>query len=327
MSRYHRLLRLRSLLVAAPLAMLVACGSSGGTEATATSGPVYGPATPAATTVGTAPADRLPTATGAIGEKPVLTFPSTPPPPALQRQILVQGTGPAVQSGDLLIANYYGAIWGSATPFDNSYDKKKAASFSIGTGNVVKGWDVGLVGVPTGSRVMLTLSPSDGYGLAGNPDAGISGTDTLVFVIDVLHTLGPNQFGQADAVVQPAPANAPIVTGAPGTTPSLTIPAGLAEPTEPKTDVIALGTGAPVAYGTIYLQYAVYDWTGAEQGDSWSQGGPQEVELTESLTQLQGLVGVPVGSRVLLQLPADAESGAPASAFVIDVLYQAPAVA
>ena len=325
MPRYHRL---TSLLVAAPLALLVACGSSGGTDAAATSGPVYGPATPAATTLGTAPADQLPTATGKIGEKPTLTFPSTPPPPGVQRAFLVEGTGPEVQQGDLLVANYYGAVWGSATPFDNSYDKKKAASFTIGTGAVVPGWDLALVGVPVGSRVLLTLSPSDGYGLAGNESAGISGTDTLVFVIDVLQTLGADQFGQADAVVQPAPANAPIVTGAPGTEPSLTIPAGLAEPTEPKTDVLATGTGAPVTYGLVYLQYAVWSWAdGTQQGASWTQGGPQEVEITESLTQLAGLIGVPVGSRVLLQLPADAESGSPASAFVIDVLYQAPPVA
>ena len=43
-----------------------------------------------------------------------------------------------------------------------------------------------LVGVPVGSRVMLSLPPADGYGSAGNESAGIKGTDTLVFVVDIV---------------------------------------------------------------------------------------------------------------------------------------------
>jgi len=143
-------------------------------------------------------------------------------------------------------------------------------------------------------------------------------------VVDVLNSLGVNQFGQSDAVVQPAPVNAPAVAGAPGAEPSLTIPAGLAEPTVPTADVLALGTGAPVTYGTVYLQYGVWDWTGIAQGSSWEQSGPQEVELTDALSQLQGLVGVPVGSRVLLRLPGNAADGTPASAIVVDILYATP---
>ena len=56
----------------------------------------------------------------------------------------------------------------------------------IGEGQVIPGWDTGLVGQTVGSRVMLVIPPADGYGSAGDSQAGIKGTDTLVFVVDIL---------------------------------------------------------------------------------------------------------------------------------------------
>ena len=53
-------------------------------------------------------------------------------------------------------------------------------------GGVIAGWDEGLVGQTVGSQVLLVIPPEQGYGSEGNPDAGISGTDTLVFVVDIL---------------------------------------------------------------------------------------------------------------------------------------------
>ena len=318
-------MRRRSFLAATPLVLLAACGSTPTTPVNANpTGSVYGPTTPAATIAGSAlPANELPTATGAFGEKPTITFPTSGPPPKLQRAIITEGTGAAVVSGDQLVANYLGIVWGGTTAFDNSYDRNKPSVFQIGTGAVVKGWDVGLVGLKVGTRVMLTLSPSDGYGAAGNSGAGIKGTDTLVFVIDIVDTLGKTRFGQADAVVQPTPANAPLVTGAPGTAPTLTIPAGLPEPTATKVDIIALGTGAPLVEGDVYLQYAAYDWRGAAQGATWDTTGPSKVTLSKTnLPQLADLIGIPVGSRIVLQLAADTANSTPASAFVMDIIYQ-----
>ena len=52
-------------------------------------------------------------------------------------------------------------------------------------GQVIKGWDNGLVGQKVGSRVLLVIPPAEGYGTAGSPPK-ISGTDTLVFVVDIL---------------------------------------------------------------------------------------------------------------------------------------------
>ena len=50
----------------------------------------------------------------------------------------------------------------------------------------ISGWDEGLVGKPVGSQMLLVIPPDKGYGAAGSPQAGIKGTDTLVFVVDIL---------------------------------------------------------------------------------------------------------------------------------------------
>ena len=55
----------------------------------------------------------------------------------------------------------------------------------IGQKQVIKAWDDQLVGKPVGSRVLLVVPPADGYGAAGSPPK-IKGTDTLVFVVDIL---------------------------------------------------------------------------------------------------------------------------------------------
>ena len=60
------------------------------------------------------------------------------------------------------------------------------AQFPIGAGQVIAGWDQGLVGKTVGSQLLMVIPPDQGYGAAGNAQAGIKGTDTLVFVVDIL---------------------------------------------------------------------------------------------------------------------------------------------
>ncbi|MBX9245022.1 FKBP-type peptidyl-prolyl cis-trans isomerase [Actinotalea ferrariae] len=131
--------------------------------------------------------NTLPTASGSFGDKPVLTFPDTPAPTELGVQVISQGTGELVESGDDIEVNYYGQVWGGRM-FDNSYDRGSSISFPIGVGAVIGGWDEGLVGQAVGSRVLLSIPPHLGYGERGMPQAGIGGTDTLVFVVDIIGT-------------------------------------------------------------------------------------------------------------------------------------------
>jgi peptidylprolyl isomerase len=116
-----------------------------------------------------------------------LDFAGTPKPTKkLQSATLIQGEGETVEKGQLLVVNYLGQVYGGKKPFDESYSTGQPASFPIGTGGVIPGWDKALVGQKLGSRVMLSIPPEDGYGKAGNEQAGIKGTDTLYFVVDLL---------------------------------------------------------------------------------------------------------------------------------------------
>jgi peptidylprolyl isomerase len=128
----------------------------------------------------------LPTVSGGLTTKPVIAIPKTAAPTALSTTTLIQGTGPVTASGDELVVQYLGQIWATGKEFDSSWGRDEPAGFSIGVGEVIPGWDKALVGVKVGSRLLLVVPPADGYGAAGESDAGISATDTLVFVVDIL---------------------------------------------------------------------------------------------------------------------------------------------
>jgi peptidylprolyl isomerase len=115
-----------------------------------------------------------------------LDFTGTPKPDGkLHSAALIEGEGAAVQSGQTITVDYLGQVYAAKKPFDESYSKEPA-SFAIGTGGVIPGWDKTLVGAKVGSRMILAIPPEDGYGAEGNESAGIKGTDTLYFVVDIL---------------------------------------------------------------------------------------------------------------------------------------------
>jgi len=98
---------------------------------------------------------------------------------------LIKGDGAVVKKGQTLTVDYLGQVYNAKQPFDESYSKEPA-EFPIGVGQVITGWDKRLVGRTVGSRVILEIPPAEGYGKEGNEAAGIKGTDTLFFVIDIL---------------------------------------------------------------------------------------------------------------------------------------------
>jgi FKBP-type peptidyl-prolyl cis-trans isomerase len=130
----------------------------------------------------------LPTVTAGGGANgPTITIPSGVTPPAtLQVKPLIQGTGPVVKQGQDIAVQYTGVIWRTGQVFGSSWQSKTPLTTPIGDGQVIKGWDTGLVGQTVGSRVLLVVPPADGYGSAGQSQVGINGTDTLVFVVDIL---------------------------------------------------------------------------------------------------------------------------------------------
>ena len=134
------------------------------------------------------PAPGLPTVSVEPGQQATITMPKNPKAPTKTiRQPLIEGTGPKVESGQTVRVAYTGAVLSTGKVFDSSAKTpQKYFETVIGKQQVIKGWDSTIVGSTVGSRLLLLVPPADGYGAAGQPQAGIKGTDTLVFVVDIL---------------------------------------------------------------------------------------------------------------------------------------------
>lgn len=324
------MLRLRSRPLALPLlalgtlgiVVLAACGGSSGGSATSTTSASPSP-------VGTA-AGPVPTVTGAFGAKPKITMPKADPADALVTKTLVTGDGATVQSGDLLVADYVGVTWDDGKQFDSSFDRGAPSAFPIGVGQVIQGWDQALVGQTVGSRVVVAVPPSLGYGEAGQADAGISGDDTLVFVVDIVGTYPENPTTQAKATSTDADLSGlPQVTGFPGQQPQITVPDGTEPPQAVTTVVLATGDGPKVTAGSfVIVHYEAVSWDNQSLGSTWSQKRPQGVSvgLAASPSPFDKMVGMTVGTRFLLMVPP--QSGGTAAtdtaAAVVDIVDTIP---
>jgi peptidylprolyl isomerase len=270
----------------------------------------------------------LPSVSGKYGEKPkVKADTKVKPGTKLRSSVLVEGKGPKVAKGDLLVADYLGSVYATNKVFDNSYDRGQPAGFEIGTGKVIKGWDETLVGVKAGSRVLIVIPPAKGYGKEGNTEAGIKGTDSLVFVVDVIKSYGKDATKSDDSStpVTGLPASLPKVVGTPGTAPTITVAKGTTPPKAAAATVIDKGTGKPVTKGKlVVVQYTAVNFANEPLDTTWEARVPRGfgVGIEGRATPFDELVGIPVGSRVLLLLPAQ-QGGDPKKdsvAVVIDIV-------
>jgi peptidylprolyl isomerase len=148
------------------------------------------PASPAplktATGTTVAPLPGFPTVKFSTAGDPTVTIPKTAQPTKLEEETLIQGKGKKVPSDSNVIVNYQLVLWrtGKVVSGNDTYSGDQTATFN--TGEVVAGFKQAIEGHAVGSRVVVIIPPALGYGSAGSPDAGIKGTDDLVFVIDIL---------------------------------------------------------------------------------------------------------------------------------------------
>jgi FKBP-type peptidyl-prolyl cis-trans isomerase len=93
------------------------------------------------------------------------------------------GQGPEVKSNDTITVHYSGTLT-NGQKFDSSYDRNQPFETQIGVGQVIQGWDQGLLGMKAGGKRRLTIPPELGY---GNQDMGsIPPNSTLIFEIELL---------------------------------------------------------------------------------------------------------------------------------------------
>jgi len=133
------------------------------------------------------PPKDLPSVKVQEGKAATITIPQGEKPPTKTvGQLLIEGKGKKVEAGQTVRVTYTGALWKNGKNFDSSANSPEGYFETvIGQKQVITAWDTQLVGKPVGSRVLLVVPPKDGYGAAGSPPK-ISGTDTLVFVVDIL---------------------------------------------------------------------------------------------------------------------------------------------
>lgn len=93
------------------------------------------------------------------------------------------GTGSAVVKGDTAEVNYLGTLL-NGQKFDSSYDRGQTFSFKVGDGQVIQGWDEGLVGMKVGGKRKLTIPAAMAYG--SQAVGGIPANSPLVFEIELV---------------------------------------------------------------------------------------------------------------------------------------------
>ena len=107
------------------------------------------------------------------------------PPGELVVEDIVVGDGPEAAAGQPVEVHYVGHAWSDGSKFDASWDRGQTFGFRLGSGQVIQGWDQGVVGMRLGGRRRLTIPPDMAYGPSGA--GGVIGPDeTLVFVVDLL---------------------------------------------------------------------------------------------------------------------------------------------
>ena len=187
---------MRRYLLALPLLIFVlgvaACGSSSdeGSPTPTIQPPTPEPteaatdtATPAAASGGSSSGGSV-KVTGKLGAKPKIAVPGGDPPTKLVIKDIKKGTGPAAKAGQTVTVQYDGVLFKDGKQFDASWDHGQPFSFPLGAGQVIPGWDQGLVGMKKGGRRVLTIPPDLAYGPNGSPPA-IGPNETLVFVVDM----------------------------------------------------------------------------------------------------------------------------------------------
>ena len=118
-------------------------------------------------------------------QRPHIPKPTGSPPRRLVKEDLVKGKGAPAKPGDKLTVQYVGVTFSNGEEFDASWDRGQPFQFQVGTGQVIQGWDRGLIGMRKGGRRELTIPPELAYGTTGSPPA-IGPNETLVFVVDLI---------------------------------------------------------------------------------------------------------------------------------------------
>ncbi len=287
-----------ALLAAGLLVSLAACAPSDGS-------------TDGATPQGCAPAgdaSRAISVDGGFGALPQIAFEGPLEPQVTERTVLVEGEGDRAENGDTALIEYT-VLNGetSAEIASTGFTGANAEEFPIDTsGEQLSGFSRLIECASPGTRVVGVIPPAEGFGDAGVPELELSGSESLVFVIDVVDILdAPLDRAEGEALA--APDDFPVVTLADTGEPTIVIPEQ-----EPPSDfalaVTIQGDGEEVPAGAdVTVHYTGINWNTGEVFDSsWARGTPAPFNVDQVIPGFRdALVGQSVGSQVIAIIPPD----------------------
>ncbi|MFV2039090.1 MAG: FKBP-type peptidyl-prolyl cis-trans isomerase [Acidimicrobiales bacterium] len=242
-------------------------------------------------TAGTVPTPGVEADVTDLSVKPPITVPDGPPPAVLVTNDIVTGAGPVAASGDFAIMQYVGVSYSTGVEYDASWDRGQPFTFTLGQGQVIQGWDDGIVGMSPNGRRELTIPPDKAYGEDGSGSGAIGPDETLIFMVDLIG-------------VVPADLEKPVVE----------------PPDAPATELVTTdlveGEGAEIATGsTVSVHYVGISQSTGEQFDaSWDRGIEQVITFPVGAGQVipgwdEGLLGMRVGGRREIVIPPDLAYG------------------
>ena len=124
------------------------------------------------------------TASDNVGEAPEIEVPDAPATELVTDDI-VEGDGAEAKAGDEVEVEYAGVAQSTGTEFDSSFERDEPFTFGLGAGEVIPGWDEGIVGMKEGGRRLLVIPGDQAYGPTGQPP-DIGPDETLVFAVDLI---------------------------------------------------------------------------------------------------------------------------------------------
>ena len=248
------------------------------------------------------------TAKGSFDASPSVTIPKETPTSALAVKTLIQGNGAAIKKSDLFLSNFTIYVWNGKT--NKLLDSTYSSSPQVLPATLLPGIQSAVTGKKLGSRVLAVIPPKQGYGTSGNTQLGVTGSDTLVFVMDLLQKYSSGTVSASGSQVSSGGGSLPSVSATAGTAPKVTIPKGVTAPKTLVAKTLIKGSGAVVTKGEdVVVQYTGVNWrTGQVFDSSWQRGLPYSFKIGATPSQVipgwdKGLVGQTVGSRVLLVIP------------------------
>jgi FKBP-type peptidyl-prolyl cis-trans isomerase len=246
--------------------------------------------------------------TGAAGKAPTVYIPDKLASGDLVTKTLVDGHGPKLAAGDSYLANFAVYVWHGKTN-EQLLSTYKSVPEVLPVRMGLSGLYKALAGQRIGSRVLAVVPPKYGYGSKGDPQLGIVSTDTMVWVVDLIKAF-PASASATGKHITNGGGSLPLVSAAPGSAPQIQIPKS-APPAKLVVTTLIKGTGTPVRTGQpIVVRYVASNWqTSQEVGSNWPSTTepttpPDVVTLGKAIPAWNtGLVGIPVGSRVMLVVP------------------------